>query len=158
MGDKKLSKSALERELQKNRKHFKEECYKICMKILVEHSILVLSKFDIKVQLKNSNRYISIKRYGAYLNIAIFTSGDIDITLDEMMHGEYKERIFEFTTDTDEQNCFYDRFSFMLDFLFNYFFELGDSSFQDYMDYISKTSDIKKAHDMYFDELHQMEE
>ena len=77
--EKKLSKTAQAREDAKNRRHFKEKCYEILMTKMLENSIDMRTSNKIQIQITNTNRYFSVRRYGQYLNIAIFTSGDIDM-------------------------------------------------------------------------------
>ena len=71
--EKKLSKTAQAREDGKNRKRFKEKCYEILMTKFLEYSIDMRTSNKIHIQITNTNKYFSVKRYGQYLHIAIFT-------------------------------------------------------------------------------------
>lgn len=94
-----------------------------------------------------TNRYFSVRRYGQYMNIAIFTSGDIDVTVNEACHIEHKQRVFEFTTDLYKQERFYDEFSTMLDWLLPLGFGESDIDMHTFMDYVEGSGDVIKAYE-----------
>ena len=94
-----------------------------------------------------TNRYFSVRRYGQYMNIAIFTSGDIDVTVNEACHIEHKQRVFEFTTDLHKQERFYDEFSTMLDWLLPLGFGESDIDMHTFMDYVEGSGDVIKAYE-----------
>ena len=145
--EKKLSKTAQAREDGKNRKRFKEKCYEILMTKFLEYSIDMRTSNKIHIQITNTNKYFSVKRYGQYLNIAIFTSGDIDITVNELCHEEHKERIFEFTTDLYKQEKFYEKFASTLEWLLPLGFGEIDFDMHTYMDYVEGTHDLISAYE-----------
>ena len=145
--EKKLSKTAQAREDAKNRRHFKEKCYEILMTKMLENSIDMRTSNKIQIQITNTNRYFSVRRYGQYLNIAIFTSGDIDVTVNEACHIEHKQRVFEFTTDLYKQERFYDEFTTMLDWLLPLGFGESDIDMHTFMDYVEGSGDVIKAYE-----------
>ena len=151
--EKKLSKTAQAREDGKNCKRFKEKCYEILMMKFLEYSIDMRTSNKIHIQITNTNKYFSVKRYGQYLNIAIFTSGDIDITVNEFCHEEHKERIFEFTTDLYKQEKFYDQFASLLDWLLPLGFNECEFDMHTIRAYVDVEKGLIKSYESLMDDM-----
>ncbi|SDI77382.1 hypothetical protein SAMN05421493_12712 [Pseudobutyrivibrio sp. 49] len=60
------------------------------------------------ITVNNYNHYIRFSAHCQGFAICIYTSGDIDIHMKEFCHGEYTERIFEYSPDKEVQAKFLD--------------------------------------------------
>ena len=121
-----------------------------------EQTIGVRKKNQITVKLDGNNRYINLSRYGQKLSFTIYTSGDIDIQISEFCHADYKERIFEYTSDEEKQVEFIAWLQNVLEWIIKGFCD-DDISWHVYADYLRDFEDFEEAYETMEKELTEIE-
>ncbi len=101
--------------------------------------------------MKGHNRYFTFSKYGQTFKVLVYTSGDIDVVLKEICHGDCEKRIFAYTADKDEQNAFIAKYEEILSWAIPGFCDQFDwHAFMDYVDF--KEGDFLAAYELYKEE------
>ena len=108
MAEKKMTKAEQKRMELATRHTFIVDAFDIFMKTYPKVLGDSRNSSKMTITVNNYNHYIRFSAHCQGFAICIYTSGDIDVHMKEFCHGEYTERIFEYSPDKNVQAKFLD--------------------------------------------------
>lgn len=120
-----------------NRHNFISRVYATVLNCIPEQTTMLRKQVQIRLTHQNYNRYIRFHNFGKDMNIQIFSDGNVWLELNEAMHSEHKEQLFEYAADEEAQNAFLEELRTLISNLIPVYMEQTVSGFHGYMDYVS---------------------
>lgn len=136
------TKAELKKEAAKRKREFYAKLLGVVMDSVVENTVDLKSKFEVRVKFTGRNRYINFSVYGFKMSVLFYTQGQVVIQLDEMCHGKFEQQIYEYTDSLEEQEACLERLKRIMDFMIPLF--TGDAIVDPhtFMDYVQDDLEI----------------
>ena len=89
------------------------------------------------------------------MNIQIFGDGNVSIELNEALHNEHKEQLFEYVTEEEPQEAFLTELKLLLTNLILVFTDQAVFDFHSYMDYVDSSNTAAEAYQQVMADYHR---
>ena len=90
------------KKLETEQKHeFIARVYATVLPCIPEQTIMLRKHLQIRLTHQGYNRYVRFHSYGMDMNIQIFGDGNVGIELNEALHNEHTEQLFEYASEKE---------------------------------------------------------
>lgn len=136
------TKAELAKEAARRKREFYAKLLVVVMDSVVENTVDLKSKFEVRVKFTGRNRYINFSVYGFKMSVLFYTQGQVVIQLDEMCHGKFEQQIYEYSDSVEEQEACLERLKRIMDFMIPLFTGEAIVDAHTFMDYVQEDLEI----------------
>lgn len=152
-----MTKAELKR-LETEKKHdFIARAYAIVLSCIPEQTVMLRNSVQIRLTHQSYNRYIRFHKYDKDMNIQIFGDGNVVIVLNTISHNEYKEQLFEYSGEEEQQETFLAELKELISRLLPLFTDQDLCDFHTYMGYVGGGRTAAEAYQQMMDHYHRFQ-
>ena len=135
------------KKLETEQKHeFIARVYATVLSCIPEQTIMLRKHLQIRLTHQGYNRYVRFHSYGMDMNIQIFGDGNVGIELNETLHNEHTEQLFEYASEKEVQEVFLTNLKALITVLIRIFTAQAVFDFHSYMDYVGGSTTAAEAY------------
>lgn len=128
---------AEQKKIETEKKHaFIARAYATVLSCIPEQTVMLRKNVQIRLTHQSYNRYICFHKYDKDMNIQIFGDGNVGIVLNSISHNEYKEQLFEYSSEDEQQETFLVELKELVSRLLLLFIDQDFCDFHTYMGHV----------------------
>lgn len=135
------------KQLETEKKHaFIARAYATVLSCIPEQTVMLRKNVQIRLTHQSYNRYIRFHKYDKDMNIQIFGDGNVVIVLNSISHNEYKEQLFEYSSEDEQQKIFLVELKELISRLLPLFMDQDSCDFHTYMGHVGGSRTAAEAY------------